>query len=91
MPGPMIETLCLLLAGLCALAYLALTGRAPGLARSIVKTASVALLALGALLAATRGRIGDAARRAGLSERSLYNMMQRYAIRKESFRRGESS
>ena len=51
MPGPMIETLCLLLAGLCALAYLALTGRAPGLARSIVKTASVALLALAALLA----------------------------------------
>ena len=46
---------------------------------------------LSALLAATRGRIGDAARRAGLSERSLYNMMQRYALRKESFRRGESS
>ncbi|MFV0513354.1 MAG: lysoplasmalogenase family protein [Jhaorihella sp.] len=45
MPDPTIQTLCTLLAGLCALAYLPLTGRAPGLVRSLVKTASVALLA----------------------------------------------
>lgn len=38
-------------AALCALAYLALTRRPPGLWRSVLKTASVALLALAAALA----------------------------------------
>lgn len=37
-----------ILAALCALAYLGLTGRAPSLGRSVVKTGSVAALALAA-------------------------------------------
>jgi DNA-binding NtrC family response regulator len=45
---------------------------------------------LGALLKASNGRVGDAAKRAGLSERSLYNLMQRYGLRKETYRRGET-
>jgi DNA-binding NtrC family response regulator len=40
-------------------------------------------------LAATRGRVGETARRTGLSTRSLYLMMQRHALRKEDFRRRE--
>jgi len=43
---------------------------------------------LQALLAATHGRVGEASRRAGLSERSLYNLMQRHGLRKEQYRRG---
>jgi transcriptional regulator with GAF, ATPase, and Fis domain len=40
------------------------------------------------LLQATRGRVGDAARRAGVSERSLFSLMQRTGVRKEPFRGG---
>ncbi|MCU0724290.1 MAG: sigma-54 dependent transcriptional regulator [Planctomycetes bacterium] len=38
------------------------------------------------LLAATRGRIGEAARRAGLQERSLYEKMKQFGLRKEDYR-----
>ena len=40
-------------------------------------------------LAETRGRVGETARRSGLSTRSLYLMMKRQGLRKEDFRRGE--
>jgi len=39
------------------------------------------------LLIATRGRIGEAAKRAGLQERSLYEKMKLFGLRKEDFRR----
>jgi DNA-binding NtrC family response regulator len=39
------------------------------------------------LLIATRGRIGEAAKRAGLQERSLYEKMKQFGLRKEDFRR----
>ena len=39
------------------------------------------------LLRATGGRIGDAAKRAGLQERSLYEKMKQFGLRKEDFRR----
>jgi two-component system response regulator AtoC len=35
----------------------------------------------------TRGRIGDAADLAGISQKSLYNLMQRHALRKEQFKK----
>jgi DNA-binding NtrC family response regulator len=38
------------------------------------------------LLIATRGRIGEAAKRAGLQERSLYEKMKKLDLRKEDFR-----
>jgi len=38
------------------------------------------------LLRETGGRIGEAAKRAGLDERSLYDLMRRYGLRKEAFR-----
>jgi DNA-binding NtrC family response regulator len=38
------------------------------------------------VLAATGGRIGDAARMAGVNERSLYSLMRRTGLRKEDFR-----
>ena len=38
------------------------------------------------LLIATRGRIGEAAKRAGLQERSLYEKMKQFGLRKEDFR-----
>jgi DNA-binding NtrC family response regulator len=34
-----------------------------------------------------RGRVGDAARRSGVNERTLYAMMRRHGLRKEDFRR----
>jgi DNA-binding NtrC family response regulator len=39
------------------------------------------------LLRATGGRIGEAAKRAGLQERSLYEKMKQFGLRKEDFRR----
>jgi len=39
------------------------------------------------LLIATRGRIGEAAKRAGIQERSLYEKMKKLDLRKEGFRR----
>jgi DNA-binding NtrC family response regulator len=39
------------------------------------------------LLRATSDRIGDAAQRAGLQERSLYEKMKQFGLRKEDFRR----
>jgi len=39
------------------------------------------------LLARTAGRLGDAAQHAGIDERSLYNKMRLYGLRKEDFRR----
>jgi DNA-binding NtrC family response regulator len=39
------------------------------------------------LLLATGGRIGEAAKRAGLRERSLYEKMKQLGLRKEDFRR----
>jgi DNA-binding NtrC family response regulator len=41
---------------------------------------------LSAQLRATGGRVGETARRAGISERSLYELMKRYGLRKEDFR-----
>jgi DNA-binding NtrC family response regulator len=38
------------------------------------------------LLTATGGRIGEAASRAGINERSLYDMMKRRGLRKEDFK-----
>jgi DNA-binding NtrC family response regulator len=38
------------------------------------------------LLQATRGRIGEAARRSGVHERSLYTMMKRHGLKKEKFK-----
>jgi len=38
------------------------------------------------LLRATGGRIGDAAKRSGLQERSLYEKMKQFGLRKEDFR-----
>jgi DNA-binding NtrC family response regulator len=38
------------------------------------------------VLRATDGRIGDAAKRAGLQERSLYEKMKQFGLRKEDFR-----
>ncbi len=38
------------------------------------------------LLTATSGRIGEAAKRAGLQERSLYEKMKEFGLRKEDFR-----
>ena len=42
---------------------------------------------LAALLGATAGRIDASARRAGLNERSLYALMKRHGLRKETFKR----
>src|SRR3990172_1341179 len=39
------------------------------------------------LLEATHGRIGETAKRAGINERTLYNLMQRHGLRKEDFKR----
>jgi DNA-binding NtrC family response regulator len=41
---------------------------------------------LDALLAATRGRIGETAKRAGMEPRSLYGKMRRHGLRKEDYR-----
>jgi len=38
-------------------------------------------------VAATGGRIGEAAGRAGIQERSLYEKMKQFGLRKEDFRR----
>jgi DNA-binding NtrC family response regulator len=38
------------------------------------------------LLEATKGRVGEAALRAGINERSLYDLMRRHGLRKEQFR-----
>jgi two-component system response regulator AtoC len=37
-------------------------------------------------LRATAGRVGLAARRAGISERALFEKMRRYGLRKEDYR-----
>jgi DNA-binding NtrC family response regulator len=42
------------------------------------------------MLTLCRGRVGDAARRSGVNERTLYSMMRRHGLRKEDFRRGSS-
>jgi DNA-binding NtrC family response regulator len=39
------------------------------------------------VLSACHGRIGEAARRSGVNERTLYAMMRRHGLRKEDFRR----
>ena len=41
---------------------------------------------LSSLLESVQGRVGDAARRAGMSPRSLYAKMRRHGLRKEDFR-----
>ncbi len=41
---------------------------------------------LQAALAASRGRVGEAAKRAGISPRALFNKMRRHGLRKEDFR-----
>lgn len=43
---------------------------------------------LTALLTATGGRVGETAKRAGMSERSLFEKMRRHGLRKEDFRSG---
>jgi two-component system, NtrC family, response regulator AtoC len=40
------------------------------------------------VLKRTGGRVGEAAKRAGLNERTLYAMMRRYGLRKEEFKNG---
>jgi DNA-binding NtrC family response regulator len=45
---------------------------------------------LGRMLTLCRGRVGDAARRSGVNERTLYAMMRRHGLRKEDFRRSSS-
>jgi len=42
---------------------------------------------LEAILAACEGRVGEAARRAGISTRALFEKMKRHGLRKETFRR----
>ena len=42
---------------------------------------------LAGILTETRGRIGEAARRAGMAPRSLHQKMRKYGLRKEAFRR----
>jgi DNA-binding NtrC family response regulator len=39
------------------------------------------------LLRATRGRIGETAKRAGLNQRALYALMKRHGLKKEAFKR----
>lgn len=39
------------------------------------------------LLREFHGRVGDSARAAGISERTLYSLMRRYGLRKETYRR----
>ncbi len=46
---------------------------------------------LSGLLAATGGRVGETARRAGLEPRSLFEKMRRYQLRKEDFRPRKNS
>jgi DNA-binding NtrC family response regulator len=41
---------------------------------------------LRALLKSTRGRIGEAAERAGIDARTLYGKMREYGLQKEQFR-----
>jgi DNA-binding NtrC family response regulator len=48
--------------------------------------ASVERRYVGQLLHATRGRIGETAKRAGLNERALYALMKRHGLKKEDFR-----
>jgi DNA-binding NtrC family response regulator len=43
---------------------------------------------LEAQLAACEGKVGEAAKRAGIEPRSLYDRMKRHGLRKEDFRRG---
>ena len=43
---------------------------------------------LGRVLRAARGRVGEAARIAGISERALFSKMRAYGLRKEEFRVG---
>ena len=45
---------------------------------------------LDALLSSTRGRVGEAATRAGIDPRSLYTKMKRHGLRKEDFRANET-
>jgi DNA-binding NtrC family response regulator len=45
---------------------------------------------LGAVLAETHGRVGEAAKRAGLSNRALFEKMRRHGLRKEDFRNAGS-
>jgi DNA-binding NtrC family response regulator len=42
------------------------------------------------MLTLCRGRVGDAARRSGVNERTIYAMMRRHGLRKEDFRRSSS-
>ena len=42
---------------------------------------------LSELLGLCSGRVGEVARRAGMSPRSLFEKMRRYGLRKEEFRR----
>ena len=42
------------------------------------------------MLSLCRGRVGEAARRSGVNERTLYAMMRRHGLRKEDFRRTSS-
>jgi DNA-binding NtrC family response regulator len=48
--------------------------------------ASFEIRYLSSILESTHGRVGEAARRTGLSPRSLYSKMKAYGLRKEDFR-----
>jgi len=52
--------------------------------REVIEEAELRYLS--GLLAATRGRVGEAAKRAGMDPRSLHQKMKRYGLQKESFR-----
>lgn len=45
---------------------------------------------LGWLLAENDGRIGDTANAAGINVRTLYQLMKRYGMRKEDYRRRQA-
>jgi DNA-binding NtrC family response regulator len=53
--------------------------------------ASVERRYVGELLRATRGRIGETAKRAGLNERAVYALMKRHGLKKEDFKRASSA
>jgi DNA-binding NtrC family response regulator len=57
--------------------------------RQVLESAELAYLT--GILEATEGRVGEAASRAGMDPRSLFQKMRRYGLRKEDFRSGGAS
>ena len=66
-------------------------GRRPEIDRTLAEALALVIHEtereyLRALLAETGGHLGEAARRAGIAPRSLYNKMRHHGLRKEDFR-----